>query len=135
MSPQDGIFGSVMPDGSGGFAATTQTAPKLRLWPLRLDAGLVAANSATSMALELSNRGGGSLTGVVEPNSRNVTVDPPRFGPATNQLVVHINTGGLAPGEYRVLVAVRTNGGDQVVPVQFMVGPASSGGEWSGQRA
>lgn len=128
----------------GGFGSTTEQAalhgsprqtPKLRLWPLRLDAGLVQANSAPYLALELSNRGGGDLTGIVETNSKHVTVDPPRVDPTTSQLVVHINTGGLAPGEYRVLVAVRTNGGDQVVPVQFMVAPAGLAGGWSGQHA
>ena len=123
------------PGGPAGFAVNAQQTPKLRLWPLRLDAGLVQANSASNHALELSNRGGGYLTGTVETNSRYVTVDPPRVDPSTSQLVVHINTSGLAPGEYRVLVAVRTNGGDQVVPVQFMVGPPINGGEWSGQRA
>jgi serine/threonine protein kinase len=136
VSLGDALFGAAAAaDLPGGFAANTQQAPKLRLWPLRLDAGLVQANSVPSMALDLSNRGGGSLTGVVETNSRHVTVDPPRVDASTNQLVVHINTGGLAPGEYRVLVAVRTNGGDQVVPVQFMVGPAIPGAERSSQRA
>jgi serine/threonine-protein kinase len=135
-SPLDPLgLGGVNSDTQSGFAASPQYAPKLRLWPLRLDAGLVQANSAPSMKLDLSNRGGGHLTGIVETNSTHVTVDPPRVDPNTSQLVVHINTGGLAPGEYRVLVAVRTNGGDQVVPVQFMVGPAGAAGGWAGQRA
>jgi serine/threonine protein kinase len=122
-------------DPQAAFAAGPQQTPKLRLWPLRLDAGLVQVNSVPSMALELSNRGGGHLTGIVETNNQHVTVDPPRVDPTTSQLVVHINTGGLAPGEYRVLVAVRTNGGDQVVPVQFMVGSAGAAGGRPGQHA
>jgi serine/threonine protein kinase len=135
-NPSDPLSsGGSTTESPAAMGANPQHTPKLRLWPLRLDAGLVQANTVPSMALELSNRGGGHLTGIVETNSQHVTVDPPRVDPHTSQLVIHINTGGLAPGEYRVLVAVRTNGGDQVVPVQFMIGPANSAGGWSGQSA
>jgi serine/threonine protein kinase len=122
--------------GVGAFPGAPHTMPKLRLWPLRLDAGLVQPNTVPSVSVELSNRGGGQLVGVVETNTPCVSVDPPRVDATTNQLVVHINTAGLPPGEYRALVAVRTNGGDQIIPVQFMVGPTvgPSANQWSGPR-
>jgi hypothetical protein len=123
-------------NGAGAFSGAPHTMPKLRLWPLRLDAGLVQPNTVPNMALDLSNRGGGQLVGVVETNTPCVSVDPPRVDATTNQLVVHINTAGLPPGEYRALVAVRTNGGDQIIPVQFMVGPTAgpSANQWSVPR-
>jgi hypothetical protein len=95
--------------------------PHLRLSPLRLDAGLLEAGQVSSHVLELSNRGGGELSGVAESNSAAVTVVPARFQANATQVHVQINTVGMASGEYRMLIAVRTNGGDQVVPVSFMV--------------
>jgi serine/threonine-protein kinase len=111
---------------SEGRIAAQVVPPRLRLWPLRLDIGLLEANQTSVQLLELSNRGGGQLTGVTETNSPCVTVDPPNLDAGTAQLQVRVNTGGLAPGEYVCHVAVRTNGGDQIVPVRFMVRPAGN---------
>ncbi len=118
---------------SDGRISSQVLPPRLRLWPLRLDIGLVEANQASVQVLEVGNRGGGQLAGITETNSPCVTVDPPHLDASTTQLHVRVNTGGLAPGEYVCHVAVRTNGGDQIVPVRFMVrqaggAPASSWG-------
>lgn len=118
---------------SDGHIPAQVLPPRLRLWPLRLDIGLVEANQASVQVLEVGNRGGGQLIGTTETNSPWVTVDPPHLDATTSQLHVRVNTGGLAPGEYVCHVAVRTNGGDQIVPVRFMVrqpggAPASSWG-------
>ena len=111
--------------------------PKLRVWPLRLDVGLLEANQTAVQVIELSNRGGGDLIGTTETNSDCLVANPPRLDATTSQIQVHINTTGLLPGEYVCHVAVRTNGGDQIVPVRFMVRPtrgAATGG-WSQQRS
>lgn len=110
--------------------------PKLRVWPLRLDVGMLDANQTTMQMLELGNRGGGELQGTTETNSDCLVANPQRFDGATTQIQVHINTGGLLPGEYVCHVAVRTNGGDQIIPVRFMVRPAREApmGGWTQQR-
>jgi tRNA A-37 threonylcarbamoyl transferase component Bud32 len=97
--------------------------PRLRLWPLRLDVGLLEANQTSVEVLELSNRGGGQLTGTTEANHPSISVEPKQVDPGTAQIQIRVSTGGLAPGEYLCHVAVRTNGGDQIVPVRFMVQP------------
>lgn len=109
--------------------------PRLRLWPLRLDIGLLETNQTAVQVLELGNRGGGDLLGMVETNSPCVTVDPSQLDPTTEHLRVQVNTTGLIPGEHRYLIAVRTNGGDQIIPVSFMVRPPGNvpTGSW-GQR-
>jgi hypothetical protein len=111
--------------------------PKLRLWPLRLDVGLLEANQKSIQVLELSNRGGGQLSGMVETNSPCLTVDPTHLDATTSHLRVQVNAAGLAPGEHRYLMAVRTNGGDQIVPVSFMVrGPEGVvAGDWTSYRS
>jgi serine/threonine protein kinase len=106
---------------SDGHIPAQVLPPRLRLWPLRLDIGLMDANQASVQVLEVGNRGGGQLAGTTETNSLSITVDPPQLDARTTQLHVRINTGGLPPGEYVCHVAVRTNGGDQIVPVRFMV--------------
>jgi serine/threonine-protein kinase len=119
---------------SDGRIPAQMVPPRLRLWPLRIDIGLLEANQTSAVqVLELSNRGGGQLTGITETNSPCVTVDPPQLDGNTTELHVRVSTGGLAPGEYVCHVAVRTNGGDQIVPVRFMVRPPGgvpSGGGW-----
>ncbi|HEX9412032.1 MAG TPA: serine/threonine-protein kinase [Ktedonobacterales bacterium] len=111
--------------------------PRLRLWPLRVDAGLLEGNQMSTHLLELENRGGGELVGSIETNSGSITVDPAQFRANIAQLQIQVKTAGLAPGEYRFLVAVRTNGGDQIVPVSFMVRPdrAAPAPRWPHRRS
>lgn len=116
----------VGPRGPMGTPTGAAVSPHLRLWPVRLDLGVVAANQSAVQVIELSNRGGGQLMGAVETNSACVSVDPPRVDPATSQLYIHVNTAGLAMGEYRCHVAVRTNGGDHIIPVRFVVMPGGA---------
>jgi serine/threonine protein kinase len=141
-SPDD--QSGVSPDGAGGWPGrmngdrqSLAGQPKLRLWPLRLDVGLLEANQKSVQVLDLSNRGGGQLSGMVETNSPCITVDPTHLDSTTTHLRVQVTTAGLAPGEHRYLLAVRTNGGDQIVPVSFMVRSpdGSAAGDWASRRS
>ncbi|HEV2239008.1 MAG TPA: protein kinase [Ktedonobacterales bacterium] len=120
--PRDGSapWSSRMGGDARGVSATP---PRLRVWPLRLDVGLLEQRQASSHVLEVANRGGGELNGVVETNSAAIGVSPAKFRGDGAQIQVQVDTTGLQPGEYRLLVAVRSNGGDQIVPVSFMVRP------------
>jgi serine/threonine protein kinase len=106
-------------DGRSGSAAP----PRLRVWPLRLDVGLLEQRQSSSHLLEVANRGGGELSGVVEANSAAIGITPAKFRGDSAKIEVQVDTTSLQPGEYRLLVAVRSNGGDQIVPVSFMVRP------------
>jgi len=95
--------------------------PKLYVAPLRLDAGAMAPGSSLTLALEIANHGGGILSGNVESSVMNLSVDPARIDAETTDLLVHIETHGLVAGPYNCRIALRTNGGDQIVPVKFIV--------------
>jgi tRNA A-37 threonylcarbamoyl transferase component Bud32 len=95
--------------------------PKLYVAPLRLDAGALEPEGTITLALEIANHGGGSLNGSVESSVMNLSVDPARIDAATADLMVHIETHGLPAGPYNCRIALRTNGGDQIVPVKFVV--------------
>lgn len=97
--------------------------PHMRIWPLRLDAGFLEVNEAVSLRLELSNVGGGELEGLTETNHHCLRVEPDMIGPDTTVLLVRIDTTGLRDGPYTCHLAVRTNGGDQIIPVRFIVRP------------
>lgn len=97
--------------------------PRLHIAPLRLDAGFLEMNDTTAMWLDISNQGSGQLSGTTETNMPCLTVDPPRLSAGVTRLQVRINTAGLRPGPYTCHLAVRTNGGDQIVPVRFIVRP------------
>lgn len=97
--------------------------PRLHIAPLRLDGGFLEMNDTTALWLEVSNRGSGQLSGTTETNMPCLTVDPPRLTAGVTRLQVRINTTGLRPGPYTCHLAVRTNGGDQIVPVRFIVRP------------
>ncbi|HEY7984262.1 MAG TPA: protein kinase [Ktedonobacterales bacterium] len=107
----------------GDPRAASAAPPRLRVWPLRLDVGLLEQRQSSAHLLEVANRGGGELNGVVETNSSAIGVSPAKFRGDGAQIQVQVDTTGLQPGEYRLLVAVRSNGGDQMVPVSFMVRP------------
>jgi hypothetical protein len=110
--------------GTDGRGAGSVAPPRLRVWPLRLDVGLLEQRQASAHALEIANRGGGELNGVLETNSAAISITPNTFRGEGAQVQVRVDTTGLQPGEYRLLVAIRSNGGDQIVPVSFMVRPA-----------
>jgi len=95
--------------------------PRLYVWPLRLDAGFLEANEAAELRLEVANRGGGQLAGRTETNMHCLTVEPATLHPGVASLRVSIETNGLLAGPYTCHVAVRTNGGDQIIPVRFIV--------------
>ncbi|HEX9035555.1 MAG TPA: protein kinase [Ktedonobacterales bacterium] len=98
--------------------------PRLRVWPLRLDAGYLLVNQVTTLELEISNRGTGALSGYVETNIAAMTVSPSKIDDTVSLLTVRIDATGLATGPYVCHVAVRTNGGDLIVQVRFVVRPA-----------
>ena len=115
--------GGRSPTGSSGTRRTAaQVAlPKLRIWPLRLDAGFLEVNDATVLRLDVSNNGAGELEGVTETNHHSLRVEPEVITADTAELLVFIDTSGLRDGPYTCHLAVRTNGGDQIVPVRFIV--------------
>ncbi|HEX8998064.1 MAG TPA: serine/threonine-protein kinase [Ktedonobacterales bacterium] len=101
--------------------------PRLHVWPLRMDAGYILVNQTVTHRLEIGNKGGGSLSGRTETNIAALTVDPPKFNESVSALNVRIDATGLPIGPYVCHIAVRTNGGDQIVQVRFVVRPAGDG--------
>src|SRR6516164_5355426 len=101
--------------GNDPRGAANVAPPRLRVWPLRLDVGLLEQRQTSIHALEVSNRGGGELSGVIETNSAAIGINPAKFRGEGVQVQVQIDTTGLQPGEYRLLLAIRSNGGDQIV--------------------
>jgi serine/threonine-protein kinase len=122
--PRDGSAPWSSRMSNDGHGAGSVAPPRLRVWPLRLDVGLLEQRQASTHALEIANRGGGDLNGVIETNSAAIVISPNTFHGEGAQVQVRVDTAGLQPGEYRLLVAIRSNGGDQIVPVSFMVRPA-----------
>ena len=99
--------------------------PRLYVWPLRMDAGYILVNQTATQQLEIANRGGGVLSGRIETNIPAMTVEPQKFTESSSPLTVRIDATGLALGPYVCHIAVRTNGGDQIVQVRFVVRPGS----------
>lgn len=97
--------------------------PRLQVWPLRLDAGLLEPEETTLLQINIANSGSGQLSGHTETNMRCLTVLPGTIEPDVTLLQVHIDTAGLRPGQYTAHLAVRTNGGDQIIPVRFHIRP------------
>ena len=112
--------------GQNGVArrTTTPAHPRLRVWPVRLDAGYLLVNQLTSLDLDIANRGAGALTGYAETNIAALTVSPSQIDESVSRLTVRIDATGLATGPYVCHIAVRTNGGDLIIPVRFVVRPA-----------
>jgi hypothetical protein len=75
------------------------------------------------LMLEVANPGGGTLQGRTDTNLACITVEPSRLDANAVTLQVRIDTTGLRPGPYTCHLAIRTNGGDQIVPVRFVVRP------------
>lgn len=97
--------------------------PRLQVWPLRLDAGLLEPEETTLLQINIANGGSGHLSGHTETNMPCLKVLPGAIKPDVSLLQVHIDTSGLRPGQYTAHLAVRTNGGDQIIPVRFHVRP------------
>jgi serine/threonine protein kinase len=95
--------------------------PRLYVAPLRLDAGELEPEGRITLALEIANHGGGVLSGTAESSVTNMAVEPRNINDATSDLMVHIETHGLPAGPYNCRIALRTTGGDQIVPVKFVV--------------
>ena len=95
--------------------------PRLSVRPLRLDAGYIAAGGSATFPLEVGNRGEGALNGQVEANAACLRISPKKITGDTTSLSITIDTSGLKEGQYACHVAIRTNGGDQTVPIRFIV--------------
>jgi hypothetical protein len=88
---------------------------------LRLDAGYITAGGSATFPLEVGNRGEGALSGQAETNAACLRVSPKKIAGDTTSLSITIETAGLKEGQYACHVAIRTNGGDQTVPIRFVV--------------
>jgi serine/threonine protein kinase len=100
--------------------------PRLAVRPLRLDAGYISAGMSVTVQMEIANRGQGALAGRVETNIACLRVSPQKINGDTERLDIVIDTAGLKAGQYVCHLAVRTNGGDQTVPIRFVVMPPES---------
>ena len=74
-----------------------------------------------TLTLDISNRGQGTLKGTVETNIDCLKVSPKKIDSTTDNLRITIDATGLRSGQYVCHLAVRTNGGDQTVPIRFAV--------------
>jgi serine/threonine protein kinase len=102
-------------------SSTASGPPRLSVRPLRLDAGVIAADSAVTIPLEIANRGEGALDGRVETSAGCLSITPKKIDGKTSELAIVVDATGLQPGQYVCHLALRTNGGDQTVPVRFVV--------------
>lgn len=98
--------------------------PKISVRPLRMDAGYILVNQVVTSEIGISNRGGGLMSGHVETNLAALTVEPKRFDETVSRLMVQIDAHGLVVGPYLCHIALRSNGGDQIVQVRFVVRPS-----------
>jgi serine/threonine protein kinase len=114
----------------GRSGSSSFTAPKLQVRPLRLDAGYLEVDDVAVLLLEVANQGGSSLRGRAETNLDCLSVEPPRVNANAETLQVRIDTTNLQPGPYTCHLAIRTNGGDQIVPVRFVVRPPIGAGTY-----
>jgi serine/threonine protein kinase len=114
------------PTGPTGSRSTGSSGlpPRLYVWPLRMDAGYILVNQTVTQQLDIANRGGGTLSGRTQTNIAALTVEPAQFDETTTSLTVRIDATGLAVGPYVCHIALRTNGGDQIVQVRFVVRPS-----------
>ncbi len=108
----------------GASKTTGPATPRLYVWPLRMDAGYILANQTSVHRLEIANKGGGALSGRAVTNIAAMTVEPTRFDDSVSALEVRIDATNLAVGPYVAHIALRTNGGDQIVQVRFVVRPS-----------
>lgn len=124
-TPRSGRIGGTGGPAPGISASTSANAriphARLHVWPLRLDAGYLDANDTVMMVLDIANGGAGELTGTVESNMRCLRVEPQVLDANVSVLQVCVDTTSLRPGPYMCHIAIRTNGGSQIIPVRFFV--------------
>jgi len=108
---------------ASGRGPAASDAPRLYVWPLRMDAGMLEPDEIVTLPLTIANQGGGQLIGTIETNLASLGVEPKAIKPEVSQVLVRIDTSGLRPGPYTCHLGVRTTGGDQIVPVRFQVRP------------
>lgn len=120
-APLSGRIGAITSGPAFGVSAHITGAARLHVWPLRLDAGYLDPNDTALMVLDIANRGAGELLGKVDSNMHCLHVEPEVVDGSVSVLQVRIDTTGLRPGPYTCHIAVRTNGGAQIVPVRFVV--------------
>jgi hypothetical protein len=106
---------------SNGSLPKVAIPPRLSVRPLRLDAGYIATGGSATFLLEVGNRGEVALSGQAETNAACLRVSPKKIAGDTTSLSITIDTTGLKEGQYACHVAIRTNGGDQTVPIRFVV--------------
>ena len=104
-APMSGSMPGSFDSGHPGIHAVratgpTAAAPRLYVWPLRLDAGNLAVNQLAALQLEIANRGGGQLSGHTETNIACLSIEPAVVEPNTTSLHVRIDTTGLPVGPY-----------------------------------
>lgn len=124
-APLSGHIGSGNVAGSPvtgvGRAGARTSGARLHVWPLRLDAGYLDPDDTALLVLDIANHGGSELIGRADGNMRYLHVEPEVVDGSVSALQVRIDTTGLRPGPYSCHIAVRTNGGSQIVPVRFVV--------------
>lgn len=119
-APRSGRIGGAT-SGPAPSATAQHSGARLHVWPLRLDAGYLDPNDTAMMVLDIANRGAGELIGTVDSNMHCLHVEPPHLDGTVSVLQVRIDTMGLHSGPYTCHIAIRTNGGAQIVPVRFVV--------------
>ena len=124
-APASRARGTVGSNTSNGSLPKATVPPRLSVRPLRLDAGYIAAGGSATFPLEVANRGEGALSGQVESNAACLRIAPKKIADDTSSLSITIDTTGLKEGQYVCHVAIRTNGGDQTVPIRFVVTSAA----------
>jgi hypothetical protein len=116
------LYGAVARQPQGPTLLPPTIPPKLHVWPLRLDLGIVPAGEDSRVVeLEVSNRGGGNLTGRAELSTPNLIVDPMFVDSTTTHLRVLAFTKDMSLGAYAFHLTIRTNGGIQTVPIRLTV--------------
>ncbi len=100
--------------------------PTLGISPTALDFGSLPAGWLEKRRLHLTNLGLGSLQGTAQSATPWLRVEPARFSGKNTYLKVSTRTRGLAPGAYRGLVEIDSNGGRARVNVQAELTAESS---------
>lgn len=93
--------------------------PRLRISPLRADLGLLVIGECPIVTFAVENRGAGMLDGYVEANHTCLQLGSSTVNADTRAIHIRVDTTSLSPGPYVCHIAVRTTGGDQILPVRF----------------
>ena len=97
-------------------AFSSQPPPYLKVEPTTLDFGEVDVNSKMTLSFRITNTGGGTLTGTIEPSLFWIKVYPREFTGNDVIVKVTVDTEGFDPEKkYQGKVIVKSNGGNQDV--------------------